>query len=296
MKDVRNKVAFVTGAASGIGLGMASAFLEAGMKVVLSDVRRDVLEQAAEGLAAHGGRFHLIAVDVTDRSAMASAAAQTQQVFGKLHVLCNNAGVGSRTSIEDAPYEEWDWVLGVNVGGIINGIRSFLPLIRAHGEGGHIVNTASIGGLLPVPPPLGIYSASKFAVRGISDSLRLALAHSGVGVSVLCPGLVRSALAENTAGLSPVAAAGSEEVVAMQSAALAAGMDPLEVGRRVVEGIRRNDAYILTHGEFKQELREVFDEILAAFPDDEGDPVRAQIEQGRRDVVAAMKLALKDRG
>ena len=296
MKDLQNKVAFVTGAASGIGLGLAQAFLEADMKVVLADVRRDALERAATGLGRWDGCFHLTALDVTDRAAMAAAAEEARRVFGKVHVLCNNAGVGGHISIEAAGYEEWDWVFGVNVGGIINGIRSFLPLIQAQGEGGHIVNTASMGGLLPMPPPLGIYSASKFAARGISDSLRLALASTGIGVSVLCPGLVRSEIAENARRLSPVTAAGSDEMLAMQSAMLAAGMDPLYVGRRVLQGIRHNEAYILTHGEFKNEVREVFEEILAAFQQDGGDPVRTGIEQGRRQAVAAMKAAMKDRG
>lgn len=296
MKDIRDKVAFVTGAASGIGLGMARAFLEADMKVVLADVRQDVLERAAQDIGRDAGRFHLITLDVRDRSAMACAADEARQVFGKVHVLCNNAGVGARTSMEEAGYDEWDWVLGVNVGGVINGIRSFLPLIRAHGEGGHIVNTASIGGLLPLPPPLGIYSASKFAVRGISDSLRLALAGTEVGVSVLCPGLVRSEIAENTVRLSPAAAAGGGDAVPVQAAGLALGMDPLEVGRRVLDGIRGNEAYILTHGEFKDEVREIFGEILDAFPSDGGDPARAAIEQGRRQAVAAMKAALEKRG
>lgn len=291
MEEVRDKVAFVTGAASGIGLGMVRVFLEAGMKVVLADVRRDALEKAAAGLDHDGGRFHLIALDVVDRSAMAGAAEETRRVFGKVHVLCNNAGVGGHTSMEEASYEEWDWVFGVNVGGIINGIRSFLPAIRAHGEGGHIVNTASMGGLLPLPPPLGIYSASKFAVRGISDALRLALAPTEVGVSVLCPGIVRSEIAENAHRLSPVAAVGESAV--FPPAAMAAGMDPVLVGQRVLEGIRNNGAYILTHGEFKDEVRETFDEILAAFPADPGDPARVAIENGRRQAVAALKEALR---
>lgn len=295
MKEVKDKVAFVTGAASGIGLGMVSVFLAAGMRVVLADVRQDALEKAAAGLDHDGDRFHLVAFDVADRSAMAGAVEETQRVFGKVHVLCNNAGVGGHTSIEEASYEEWDWVFGVNVGGVINGIKSFLPAIRAHGEGGHIVNTASMGGLLPVPAPLGIYSASKFAVRGISDALRLALAPTEVGVSVLCPGLVRSEIAENALRLSPVAPVGGPQSI-FPPGVMAAGMDPVLVGQRVLEGIRNNDAYILTHGEFKDEVRETFDEILAAFPADPGDPVRVSIENGRRQAVAALKAALRAKG
>lgn len=298
MKDVRNKVAFITGAASGIGLGMAQAFLKAGMKVVLADVRQAALEKAAATLAGADGRFHLVPVDVTDRAAMAHAAEETLRAFGKVHVLCNNAGVGGNTSMEEASYEEWDWVFGVNVGGIINGIKSFLPKIREHGEGGHIVNTASMGGLLPLPPPVGVYSASKFAVRGISDSLRLALAYTDVGVSVLCPGLVRSEIVENAHRLSPARrdAAESTEHFAGQDVMAAMGMDPLVIGERILLGIQRNEAYILTHGECKDELREIFEEILAAFPDQQGiDPGRLAFENARRQAVDAMKAALKAR-
>src|SRR5574337_1105387 len=295
MKDVRDKVAFVTGAASGIGLGMARAFLKADMKVVLADVRETTLANAVASLEVPEGRLHSIAVDVTDRAAMARAAERTLAVFGKVHVLCNNAGVGGNVSIDEAGYDEWDWVFGVNVGGVINGIRSFLPHIRAHGEGGHIVNTSSIGGLLPLPPPVGVYSASKFAVRGISDALRLALAYSNIGVSVLCPGLVRSEIAANARRLSPAGADAMPPPDPGQLAMLAAGMDPLQVGERVLQGIRGDQAYILPHGEFRDEVREVFDEILAAFPEHDIDPARLPFENGRRDAVRAMKAAMKVR-
>lgn len=295
MKHVRDKVAFVTGAASGIGLGMARAFLKADMRVVLADIRESALRDAVARLEAPAERFHMIVLDVTDRTAMARAAQQTLEVFRKVHVLCNNAGVGGNVSIDAADYDEWDWVFGVNVGGVINGIRSFLPHIRAHGDGGHIVNTASIGGLLPLPPPAGVYSASKFAVRGISDSLRLALASSNVGVSVLCPGLVRSEIAENARRLSPTGGDAKAPPDPAQLAMLAVGMDPLHVGERVLQGIRQDEAYILPHGEFRDEVREVFDEILAAFAAHDIDPARLPFENARRDAVRAMKAAMKTR-
>lgn len=298
MKDVRDKVAFVTGAASGIGLGMARAFLKANMKVMLADVRETALRNAVAGLEALPGRFHHVVLDVTDRAAMARAAEQTLDVFGKVHVLCNNAGVGGNISIEEAGYEEWDWVFGVNVGGVINGLCSFLPHIRAHGEGGHIVNTSSMGGLLPLPAPLGIYTASKFAVRGISDALRLTLAYSNVGVSVLCPGLVRTEIADNTRQLSPVRADGTKlsQPDPEHNFEHAKGMDPLRVGERVLQGILRDEAYILPHGEFKDEVREVFEEILAAFPENDIDPARLPFENARREATRAMKAAMRARG
>jgi NADP-dependent 3-hydroxy acid dehydrogenase YdfG len=167
MKQVEGKVAFITGGASGIGFGMAQAFLRSGMKVMIADVLQERLDEAARILAQGTNRdFRTIKVDVTDRSMMAGAAAETERAFGKVHVLCNNAGVYGNLPIENASYADWDWVLGVNLGGVINGVVSFLPKMIAHGEGGHIVNTSSMAGTIPLPSAGGLYSTSKFAVRG----------------------------------------------------------------------------------------------------------------------------------
>ena len=147
MKQVEGKVAFITGGASGIGFGMAQVFLKSGMKVVIADILQERLDEAARVLAQSTNRdYHFIKVDVTDRAAMAAAAAEAERVFGKVHVVCNNAGVYGNLPIESASYEDWDWVLGVNLGGVINGIVSFVPKMIAHGEGGHIVNTSSMAG------------------------------------------------------------------------------------------------------------------------------------------------------
>lgn len=300
MKDVQGKVAFITGAASGIGLGLAQAFLEAGMKVVLADVRRAALEAAAAGLGPAAGRYHLMEVDVTDRARMARAADEVIEVFGKVHVLCNNAGVGGITPMQDAGYEEWDWVLGVNLFGMINGVKSFLPKLRAHGEGAHILNTSSMAGLIPMPASGGIYTTSKFAARGFSESLRIALAGSGVGVSVLCPGLVKTGMIQTGAELSPVRAGadGATPFGAQPVNLFDAGVEPIAIGRRALQGIIANEAYILTHGEFRDELAEIFEEILAAFPPAPGPEAAARlaIENGRRQAVAAAKASLKQAG
>jgi len=299
MKDVQGKVAFITGAASGIGLGLAQAFLEVGMKVVLADVRRAALEAAAAGLGPAAGRYHLMEVDVTDRARMARAADEVVEVFGKVHVLCNNAGVSGISPMHEARYEEWDWVLGVNLFGMINGVKSFLPKLRAHGEGAHILNTSSMAGLIPMPASGGIYATSKFAARGFSESLRIALAGSGVGVSVLCPGLVKTGMVQTGAELSPVrAAADGPSPFGAAVNMLDAGVEPIVIGRRALQGITANEAYILTHGEFRDELAEVFEEILAAFPPAPGPEAAARLamENGRRQAVAAAKASLKQAG
>jgi NAD(P)-dependent dehydrogenase (short-subunit alcohol dehydrogenase family) len=300
MKEFNDKVAFVTGAGSGIGLGMARAFLDAGMKVVLADVRQASLTRAAQTLGELGeaaGRYHLMQVDVADRAAMARAAEETVQVFGKVHVLCNNAGVSGDTPIDQASYEEWDWILGVNLGGIVNGVRSFLPKIQAHGEGGHIVNTGSIASLLPMPGGAGIYSTSKFAARGLTESLRLALAFTNIGVSGLYPGLVNSEIVLSAGELSPLRSQKAADPMGAEigAAMMAAGMDPMLIGQRVLQGIRANEACILTHGEFKEEVRALCDDLLAAFPPPPqgAEQGRLMFEEGRRQLVAAAQAAIK---
>ncbi len=283
MQDVEGKVAFITGGASGIGYGMAQVFLDNGMKVVIADNNPEYL---AEARARHRGanNVHFIQVDVTDRAAMARAADEVVEVFGKVHLVCNNAGVGGSPSMDVAGYEDWDWMMGINFGGVVNGVVSFLPKLKAHGEGGHIVNTSSMAGLIPLPGDGGIYSASKYAVRGLSESLRLTLAKDNIGVSVLCPGLTRSRIMEAASKRR-----GGGDANAMFNS-LDAGMDPVELGEAVLRGVRNNDAYILAHGEFKEEVQGLFDEIIALFPDDQDAPEdRVAFEQRRRDMTEAYK-------
>jgi NAD(P)-dependent dehydrogenase (short-subunit alcohol dehydrogenase family) len=285
MKDVHGRVAFVTGGGSGIGLGLAKVLTAAGMKVVIADIRSDHLERALEELSSAGRNVHAIELDVTDRKAMDRAAQETVRVFGKVHLVCNNAGVSIFGPMDQATYEDWDWIMGVNVDGVINGIQSFVPRIKAHGEGGHIVNTASMAGLI-VGPGFGIYSASKFAVFGLSASLRYDLAPHNIGVSVLCPGFVRSNIHEAVLSRpNHLARSGyrvSKEDIARLDQVLSVGMAPLDVAKRVLGGIQHNELYIFPHAEFKEELRELFDGILAALPDVAPDPQRMAMEDGRR--------------
>jgi NAD(P)-dependent dehydrogenase (short-subunit alcohol dehydrogenase family) len=198
MKELRGKVAFITGGGSGIGLGIAGAFVNAGMKVVLADLRQDHLDTALAEFRKRGQSqsVHAIRLDVTDRAAMAAAADETERVFGKLHVLVNNAGVGIQGPFKGITFADWDFGMGVNLGGVINGLQIFLPRIRAHGEGGHIVSTASLAALVPMPAQFVTYVAAKAAVVRISECIRDELMQENIGVSVLCPGPIRTNIFE----------------------------------------------------------------------------------------------------
>jgi NAD(P)-dependent dehydrogenase (short-subunit alcohol dehydrogenase family) len=198
MQDVKGKVAFVTGGSSGIGRGIALAFARAGMSVVVSGRRQAHLDESAELFDSEGLDVHGVRLDVTDREAVEHAAAETVERFGAVHVLVNNAGIGlGGHTIADARQGDWDWVIDVNIKGVAHGLQAFLPRIRAHGEGGHIVNTSSMGGLLPVVA--GLYSMTKAAVIALSETLHIELASENIGVSAYCPGPVRSNIGSGTA-------------------------------------------------------------------------------------------------
>src|SRR6185295_1088764 len=271
MKEVTGKVALITGGGSGIGLVMARICHAAGMQVVIADLDQQHLDAALAHFRAQPQAVHAIKLDVTNRDAMARAADEVERVFGKVHILCNNAGVGVFGSLLEASYDDWDWALSVNVGGVINGVQTFLPRMLAHGEGGHIVTTSSMSGLLACVG--GIYITTKYALVGYMETLRLELAPRGIDVSVLCPGLVHTAIFEgensrparyrNTRFRALVSGAQGD---VMREQVLPTGMDPMEIGRRVLQGIQRNDLYILTHPEYEPGLRERFDAILASFP------------------------------
>jgi NAD(P)-dependent dehydrogenase (short-subunit alcohol dehydrogenase family) len=291
MRDFAGKTAFITGGASGIGLGMARAFLKRGMKVVIGDLLQAHLDEARRQLGS-SNRLHGIRLDVSDRAAMNAAARETAEVFGKVHVLCNNVGVSQRNPIEDASYADWDYVLNVNLGGTVNGLVEFLPGMRAHGESGHVVNTSSMAGMIPVPSFAGIYATSKFAVRGMSDALRLALAPYGIGVSVLCPGLVRTRAM--TAGDLYRTEQEQGDAGGELRDTIEGGMDPAEVGEKVAQAIEENRPYIFPHGEFVPEVKAYFDEMLAAFPAEFEMDERRRTGEERRARMTAEAKALAD--
>lgn len=279
MKHFAGRVAFVTGGASGIGFGMVQSFLKQGMKVAVVDYNPAHVAEA-RGMYAGNPAVRVIHADVSDREQVRAAAAEAIQAFGKIHVLCNNAGVGGGGNAEDPDFEAWDAAMRVNLGGVVNGVKIILPLIIGHGEGGHVVNTASMAAIVPNPlPGLGAYMTAKYAVRGFTESLRISIAHRGIGVSCLCPGGTRSRIIDVSKTRDPQTQKTIEEM-------LASAMDPLELGAMVVEGIRNNAPYILTHAEFRDEVREIYQLLDAAFPRDQQVPAkRAAFEEYRRGII-----------
>lgn len=274
MEIVEDKVAFITGGASGIGLGIARAFVDADMKVAIADIRDDALEAAkAEFVeAGKGERVITVQLDVTDRRAMARAAEATVKAFGKVHVLVNNAGIGIGGPVKDARYADWDWGLEVNLGGVINGIQEFLPRLIAHGEGGHIINTSSMAAVVPMRVA-SIYITAKAAVLGLSEELRGELEPDNIGVSAFCPGPVQTNIA-NSGDLRPDKyransgyAEAERQLKARPNSPL--WMHPDEAGERVLAGLRRNDLFIFTHREFREGLAERCRKMLDSFPDEE---------------------------
>ena len=273
MQDMDNKVAFITGGASGIGLGIAKAFVGAGMKVVIADVRQDHLDQALEHFASiqKGRAVHGVRLDVTDREGFAKAADEAEATFGPVDVLVNNAGVGVEGPIKLATYDDWDWGVNVNLGGVINGIRTFVPRMVGRGKGGHIVSTASMAGITPAPRNLAIYSATKAAIVGLSEGMREELADDGIGVSVLCPGTYKTNIRE--AGQNRQERYKSDSGYTEVEDRLArreddpTWRDPEDAGERVLAAVKANDLYILTHGEFKPWAERRFRAILDAYPE-----------------------------
>jgi NAD(P)-dependent dehydrogenase (short-subunit alcohol dehydrogenase family) len=268
MQNLPGKTAFVTGGASGIGLGIAKALLGAGMNVVIADVRDDHLDAAKAELGAPE-RVLAIKLDVTDRPAFARAADAAESRFGKIHILCNNAGVAVVGPTELATYDDWDWVMGVNLGGAINGIVTILPRIKRHGEGGHIVNTASMSGLMPHPGAT-LYGTSKGAVVHMIECMRGELEPQGIICSAFCPGAVQSNIAEagktRPAKLSDTGYAEADKRRQQGGSFFHLYKTKEEVGGRVLQGILNDELYIMTHSEFRQGIEERAQAMCAAVP------------------------------
>ena len=278
MQDLNGKVAFITGGAGGIGLAMAKAFGREGMAVMIADIERDVLTQAVEELRAGQVRAEGVLVDVANRGSLRAAALETIAKFGKVHVVCNNAGVATGGLVGEVSERDWDWVVDVNMMGVVHGVEIFAPLIAGHGEGGHFVNTASIAGMIS-PPGLEPYSATKFAVVAMSEGWAIQLAPQNIGVSILCPGFVKTRIHESRRNRP--AAYGPDEHGAPADAELSSpvlsGIPAEPVGARVVEGVRDNDLYIFTHAEFRAPVAARFERILAAFDKAEHSPALAAL-------------------
>jgi NAD(P)-dependent dehydrogenase (short-subunit alcohol dehydrogenase family) len=265
LPELSDRVAVVTGGASGIGQGIARRLVEEGMRVIISDIERDALAQTADELGATA-----IAADVSDSEQIQALADAAVQQHGTVHLLVNNAGVGSMGRIADLTLQDWRWMIDVNLFGVIHGIHSFLPILAENADGGFLVNTASMAGLTTTPGvAMGAYTAAKMGVVGVTEILIKELAESGtpVGASVLCPGPVHSRINESlrvrpsgeTGGLFDVDAATEGPLSTMR------WMEPSEVGALVVGAIRRGDPYIITHPELWSVVAERYQSVAAAF-------------------------------
>ena len=268
MQELQGKTAFITGGASGIGFSMARAFGAAGMNVVLADINEDDLGAAVDELRERQIKVAGVRCDVADRKSLEQAADETIAAFGKVHVVCNNAGVGAGGAIGTLKPGDWDWTIAVNLMGVVYGTEAFLPHIRAHGEGGHFVNTASMAGLISIPG-MEPYTASKYAVVGMSEGWAGQLAPENIGVSVLCPGFVRTRIHESARArqdrFGPAADERDPERVEAARQLILGGLDPERVGARVVEAVQAGELYIFTHPDMAPLFAERARNIEAAF-------------------------------
>ncbi|OUS12431.1 hypothetical protein A9Q89_05970 [Gammaproteobacteria bacterium 53_120_T64] len=267
MKDLAGKVAFITGGASGMGLGMARAFANEGMKLMLADVNEARLAEAEQEFKDKGVDVATIVCDVTKLEQVNAAADATVERFGKVHVLCNNAGINVGGTYEELSQQDWDWVIAVNQLGVQYGISAFLPKIKAHGEGGHIVTTSSMAGMVNAGPGWAPYNASKFAVVVMNEVLYSELKETNIGVSVLCPGAVATNIIE-AADSRPAdfGSSGDKPVIAGDVAELLEhGLDPDVVGKLVLEGIQEEQFYLFTDPRMVKAVERRFERIQRGF-------------------------------
>lgn len=298
MKDFAGRTAFVTGGANGVGLGIVRALLNEGVKVAIADIRQDAIDRA---LASLDNREVMgVQLNVMDRTGFAEAADRVEAQFGPVSLLFNNAGINLFQTIEDSSYDDWDWVLGVNLNGVINGVQTFAPRMKARAlsgavKGGHITNTASMASFIAGGAP-GIYNTAKFAVRGLTYSLRHSMCDYGIGVSAVHPGLVKSHIFASDdvrpddlkGAMKPVDEAAVKRLEGIHEF----GMEPDVIGTRILDGIRENRANIFTHPDHKAEVEQLFAEILADYrdyPEDPGYQQRLGFEKMRADGFAATR-------
>jgi NAD(P)-dependent dehydrogenase (short-subunit alcohol dehydrogenase family) len=269
------RIAVVTGGASGIGRALAELLVAEGSTVVVADLDAQAAEGVTAGIRESGGTAVAAHVDVSDPKSVAALAEETDARFGGVDLLCNNAGVSTFNLMEDQTLEDWKWVLGVNLWGVIHGIHSFVPIMRQQGRPAHIVNTSSVAGLLSGVPFIGPYSATKVAVVSISETLRQELAIAGlpIGVSVLCPSATDTRVMESERGRP--AAFGTETRTEMAEAVRVAirdsftgpdGQHPSRVAARVIEAVRAGEFWIITHPSERHVVETRFAGILAGYP------------------------------
>ncbi len=270
MNDLQGKVAVITGGASGIGRAVADRAAGEGMKIVLGDIEEGPLKEAVDELTGRGAEALGVVTDVSDAASVRALRDRTLDRFGAVHLVHNNAGIGLGGPIWEVSEEDWRWILGVNLWGVIHGVATFVPLFIAQGEG-HVVNTASIAGLTAAPF-LGPYNATKHAVVAISETLFKDLQAMGapVGVSVLCPGFVQTRIAESDrnrpAWVPDREVDGAAELRDAVQSLVDGGIPAAPVADRVIDAVRSNTFYILTHPELDDALRTRFDDILERRP------------------------------
>jgi len=276
MTKVAGKVAFITGGGSGVGLGQAKVFAEAGCKVAIADIRQDHLDEAMEYFESTGGEVMPVHLDITDRDAFKSAADDVEAGLGPVQLLFNTAGVSIFGPLQDATHEDWQWQLDVNLWGVINGIQAFLPRMLERGDDCHIINTASMSAFVSLART-GIYCTTKMALRGLSECLHMDLLETNVRVSMLCPGAVNSNIheavltrpkhLENTGyyGADPEVFARLKEVISI-------GMEPETLARYVLKGVEDDELYILPYPEFRETLEDIHARVMDSLANPEDDP------------------------
>jgi NAD(P)-dependent dehydrogenase (short-subunit alcohol dehydrogenase family) len=280
MENVKGKTAFITGGASGIGLGIAKACAKAGMNIVIADMRQKAIDEALSLFEENGWPALGIQLDVTDREGFVKAADEAEAKFGKIHVLVNNAGIG----VPEGPvwkdaYQDVDLMIDVNFKGVLNGIMTIVPRILKHGEGGHVVSTASKAGVIPVPG-FTMYNSTKRAVIAIMDTLASDLADKNIGSSVFCPGPFQTNLGMSSGEVRskhlgvempappPPRKSDGKRPEGPQVDMSRIVRDADEAGERVLRGILRGDLYIFSHAEFRKGVEARMNAMLRAFPDE----------------------------
>ncbi len=265
MKDLEGKVAFVTGGASGIGLAIARSLVWRGAKVAVADIDETAARAAVTDMLAEDRHAFAVQCDVTSEESLERAADATREALGDVHIVVNNAGAFTVGALEDSKRSDWEWILELNVVGVVNGLKLFLPRLKALDEETHIVNTASVSGHVPVAG-LSIYTASKFAVVGLSECLRLELEGTKVGLSVLCPGVVKTSLLETSPRHRPERHGGSGGDLGAIGAVIETGTDPADVGEQVARAIEQGEFYVFTHPPLRPAFERRCSEILASYP------------------------------
>jgi NAD(P)-dependent dehydrogenase (short-subunit alcohol dehydrogenase family) len=272
--EFRGRTAFITGGASGAGFGQAQVFGREGCRIAIADIRGDAVEQAVARLKDEGIDAYGVALDITDRAAFVRAADEVEAALGPVSMLFGTAGVSIFGPLEQATYDDYDWIFGVNLGGVINLMQTFVPRMLAHGLGGHIVNTASLGCFF-ANSGSGIYSASKFAVHGLTMAMRDALKDKGIGVSVLAPANIKSNIADSIktrpARFGQSGYAVDEREIAALHEIYSQGMEPEELAGHVKQAILENRFYIIPYPEARGLLEATFQQALDALPPPESD-------------------------